>query len=61
MGRNTDYLWFLSRTPEMPEEVKELFVSKARALGYDTDRLVWVEQGTRERPEEPETEDETDE
>ena len=42
---------------EMPEEVKELFVSKAKALGYDTDRLVWVEQGTRERPVEPETEE----
>ena len=61
VGRNTDYLWFLSRTPEMPEEVKELFVSKARALGFDTDRLVWVEQGTRERPEEPEMDEESDE
>lgn len=65
VGRNTDYVWFLSRTMEMPEEVKELFVSKAKALGYDTDRLVWVEQGTRERPVEPETdedlEDEEDE
>ena len=61
VGRNTDYLWFLSRTPEMPEEVKELFVSKARALGFDTDRLVWVDQGTRERPEEPEMDEESDE
>lgn len=51
VGRDTDFIWFLSRTPEMPESVKELFVSKARALGFDTDRLVWVEQGTRKMPE----------
>lgn len=61
VGRNTDYIWFLSRTPEMPEEVKALFVSKARALGYNIDRLVWVDQETRKRPEESLLEEDSDE
>lgn len=65
VGRDTDFIWFLSRTPEMPESVKELFLSKARALGFDTDRLVWAEQGTRELPEgefadEEDTDDDAD-
>jgi len=43
-GKNLDYLWFLSRHPYMPEEVKADFLAKARAVGYDVERLIWVKQ-----------------
>lgn len=47
VGKNTDYIWMLSRTPEMPEAVKEKFIQKAESLGYDLSRLIWVEHGNR--------------
>jgi apolipoprotein D and lipocalin family protein len=43
-GKNTSYLWLLSRGKTMPEEVKTDFLKQARAIGYDTDKLVWVKQ-----------------
>ncbi|VYU80518.1 outer membrane lipoprotein Blc [Metakosakonia massiliensis] len=43
-GPNRDYLWFLSRTPEMPEKVKQNYLSIARELGFPVDQLVWVNQ-----------------
>lgn len=43
VGRNKDYIWFLSRTPEMPDEIKEKYVAIAQSLGYDLERLVWVD------------------
>ena len=39
-----DYLWILSRTPQLPPEVLESLQQRARKLGYDTQRFVWVEQ-----------------
>ena len=47
VGKNTDYIWFLSRTTTMPEEVKQKYMEKAKSLGYDLNRLVWVEHGNR--------------
>ncbi len=43
-GKNTDYLWLLSRGKTMPEDVKAAFLKQAKAIGYDTDKLVWVKQ-----------------
>lgn len=43
-GYNKNYLWFLSRTPTVTPEQKERFIQKAKALGYDTDKLIFVEQ-----------------
>ncbi len=43
-GKNHHYLWLMAREKTMPEEVKQRFLQKARKLGYDTDKLVWVEQ-----------------
>ncbi|MCD8041729.1 MAG: lipocalin family protein [Tannerellaceae bacterium] len=40
-GKNHNYLWILSRKPELPQQIKEEYISKAKALGYDTDKLVW--------------------
>lgn len=41
-GNNLKYLWILSRTPEIPEQVKEDYMQKARVLGYATNELVWT-------------------
>lgn len=43
-GKNFDYLWILSRTPEISEEVKQEYVEYAQNLGYTISNLVWVEQ-----------------
>ena len=36
------YLWILSRTKEMPENVKSEFLAEAKRRGYDTGKLIWV-------------------
>ncbi|WNW12963.1 lipocalin family protein [Pseudomonas sp. DTU_2021_1001937_2_SI_NGA_ILE_001] len=38
---NRKYLWLLSRTPDVPEWVKQELLGKARQQGYDTSRLIW--------------------
>ena len=37
------YLWLLSRTPEVSEELVERFVSRSSELGFDTDNLIFVD------------------
>lgn len=44
VGNTTDYLWILSRTKTIPEDVKNQFLSMAREFGFDTAKLVWVNQ-----------------
>lgn len=39
-----DYLWILSRTPQISKEVKYKILSEAQRRGYDTDKLILVEQ-----------------
>ncbi len=39
-----EYLWILSRTPQMAESVKQELVEKAKTLGYATDKLLFVKQ-----------------
>ena len=41
---SADYLWILSRTPRLPEAAKSELLAEARRRGYDTDKLIWVEQ-----------------
>ncbi|MBC3765074.1 lipocalin family protein [Neptunicella marina] len=43
-GPNTDYLWLLARTPTVKKDVIDLFVQKAKERGFDTERLIYVEQ-----------------
>ena len=43
-GGTTDYLWILSRTKTIPEEIKNEYLSIAKKLGFDTSNLVWVNQ-----------------
>ena len=42
-GESLEYLWLLSRETTMPENIKQDFLRKAEAIGYNTDNLVWVE------------------
>jgi hypothetical protein len=45
VGSSTDkYLWILSRTPQLPEEIKKKLVTAAERRGYDTSQLKWIEQ-----------------
>jgi len=45
IGSKSDkYLWILSRTPKLENNVKNLILHKAEKRGYDTSRLIWVKQ-----------------
>lgn len=41
---NKSYLWILARTPSISGEVKAHLLAKATELGFDTNKLVYVEQ-----------------
>lgn len=43
-GNDRSYLWLLARAPQVDEAVKTRFVSEAKALGFDTDALIFVDQ-----------------
>jgi len=43
-GPDLDYLWLLSRTKKVDQEVIERFVSTAKSLGFKTNELIFVEQ-----------------
>lgn len=43
-GPDKSYLWILSRTPQMNQETQKRLVERAAALGFDTDKLIFVEQ-----------------
>lgn len=43
-GPDRDYLWILARDKTLPAEVREQLVRQAKALGFATDKLIWVEQ-----------------
>ena len=42
-GPDTDYLWLLSRTPTVPDDVMERFVALSKEKGFDTTKLIYVE------------------
>lgn len=43
-GPDRDYLWILARDKTLPADVVEQLLAQARALGFATDKLIWVEQ-----------------
>lgn len=47
-GYNRDYLWFLSRTPEVSDEALQAFRARARAEGFDLNELIVVDQQRKE-------------
>jgi apolipoprotein D and lipocalin family protein len=42
-GPSLSYLWLLSRKPTVSEEVMRDFQVKAKSLGFETDKLIFVE------------------
>ncbi|MDG3085126.1 lipocalin family protein [Vibrio hannami] len=42
-GPNNDYLWLLSRTPSVDNELKDKFINKSKVLGFDVNNVIWVE------------------
>jgi len=44
VSKTLDYLWILSRTKDIPETIKQQYLQKAREMGFDTTKLIWVEQ-----------------
>lgn len=49
-GKNLDYLWILSRTKSIPEEVKSNYLKIAEEIGYDTSKLIWVKHDRNDNP-----------
>jgi len=41
-GPTLDYLWLLSRTPTVSEEVMQEFIKQAKAKGFNTNELIFV-------------------
>mgnify|MGYP005696331853 FL=1 len=42
-GMNTDYLWLLSRTPEVSEALINKFKQQANSYGFDVENLIMIE------------------
>lgn len=43
-GQNRDYLWILSRTPDIPVSVKVQYLEIAKEYGFPINKLIWVNQ-----------------
>jgi len=43
-GKNLKYLWILSRETSIPDEIKKNYLEIAGKIGFDTSKLIWVEQ-----------------
>ena len=44
VGSNRGYFWILSRSKTLPPGVREQLLAKARSLGVDVDKILWVAQ-----------------
>jgi len=42
-GKNLKYLWILSRTISIPDEVKNEYLKIAEDIGFNTSELLWIE------------------
>jgi apolipoprotein D and lipocalin family protein len=42
-GMDTDYLWFLSRSPEVSDDLLNHFIELSATLGFDTESLIFVD------------------
>lgn len=43
-SKTSNYLWILSRTPELPGNTIQAILAEAQRRGYDTKKLIWVDQ-----------------
>jgi len=41
-SKSSDYLWILSRTPQLEEKTYQMLLDKAQTRGYDTSKLIKV-------------------
>ena len=46
-GPDRSYLWILARTPTLPPDVMQRLLAKAAVLGFDTGKLIVVDQQAR--------------
>ena len=44
VGPDTNYLWILSRTPVLDQEIVDQLLSEAKSLGFSTQELIFVNQ-----------------
>lgn len=49
-GKSLDYLWILSRTKSIPEDIKMKYLDIAKGIGYDTSKLIWVKHDRNDNP-----------
>ena len=49
-GKNLDYLWILSRTKTIPEDIKARYLKIAEEIGYDISKLIWVKHDKTDNP-----------
>ena len=43
-SRSPEYLWILARTPDINDEILGVMLEEAERRGYDTGKLIWVDQ-----------------
>ena len=43
-GPDKEYLWILSRTTTISDDVKTRLLEKAKTAGFQTEKLIWVKQ-----------------
>jgi apolipoprotein D and lipocalin family protein len=43
-GSDRSYFWILSRTPQLPYPIKAQLLAKAKELGFDTNKFIYVDQ-----------------
>lgn len=48
-GPNRNYLWILSRTPQIPDSVKRRYLYIARNLDFPVESLIWVNQDLNQK------------
>ncbi|HNQ20706.1 MAG: Outer membrane lipoprotein Blc precursor [Bacteroidetes bacterium ADurb.Bin035] len=44
IGESLDYLWILSRQPYIPDNIKLHYLTIAKKIGYDTNKILWISQ-----------------
>lgn len=42
-GPDKSYLWILARSPRLDEETKNRLIGRAATLGFDTDKMIYVQ------------------
>lgn len=43
-SKSPNYLWILSRTPELSQDILDVVLEEAETRGYDISNLIWVDQ-----------------